>query len=155
MRSEEGVTQGAVVECCAIAPLAGTLRENVALQPLNEACRCGDGQIGGTAQFFAVRRHGQLCELSDAGGLRDRRLSVKATDWPCRERDRARWRAISPTSRCAVVSGHPQFRETDEIRNRGIEKCGDLRESAGEVTGTALRCSEAAGNEGEEPAADD
>ena len=155
MRSEEGVTQGAVVECCAVAPLAGTLRENVALQSLNEARRCGDGQIGGTAQFFAVRRHGQLCELSDAGGLCDRRLSVKATDWPCRERDRAIGREISPTSRCAVVGGHPQFREPGEVSNGGIEKGRNLRQPASKVAGTTLRCSEAAGNEGEEPAADD
>jgi hypothetical protein len=80
---------------------------------------------------------------------------VKATDWPCRERDRAGWRAISPTSRCAVVGGHPQFRETGEVSNCGIEKGRDLRESAGEVAGTALCCAEAAGDKGEEPAADD
>ena len=77
---------------------------------------------------------------------------MQLTDGPRGQRYGAGRRAISPTSRCAIVGRNLTFRKAREVGDCCIKKCGDLRESAGQVCGATLGRAKAAGDQGEEPA---
>ena len=80
MRTEQRVSKRAIVPSGTVPALTLTPRQHLVFQPLNEPRRRGACHVGRCTQLASVRLYAHLGKLSNAFGLRNRRLGVQPTD---------------------------------------------------------------------------
>ena len=154
VRSEERVSQRAVIAGGTVATLAGAARQHLVPQPLREPLRRGPRRIRRSSQFISVDLDAHLRELGDPRRLFDRGLGVKSTDRSRGERQLATRSRLAGATQRAVIRRNAQLGDADKGVDRLLERVRERAQTRGKIFRAPLSAPEGARDQREESTAD-